>query len=64
MRENCSFTFARTKKGVAAKVCDLHDHAIVHNTIGGLEATVHLDVTGVEIGHALQRGLTQWRRRR
>ena len=52
------FTFARAKEAVAAKVCDLHHHAIVHHTVGGLEATVHLDVAGVEVRHALHRGFT------
>lgn len=52
---DCGFTSARAKEGVAAKVSDLHHHAIVHHTVGGLEATVHLDVTGMEVGHALQR---------
>lgn len=54
-----SLAFSRTQKRVAAKVCDLHHHAIVHNAVGGLEATVHLNVTGVEVGHPLQRGTPQ-----
>lgn len=53
--QDWSFTFARTKKRVAAKVCDLHHHAVVYNTVRGLQTTVHLNVTGMEIGHALQR---------
>ena len=55
MRQGWSFTFVGTKKGVAAKVRDFHNHAVVHNAVGGLEAAVHLKVTGMEVRHALQR---------
>lgn len=56
------YTSAGAKKGVTAKVCDFHHHAIVHHTVGGLEATMYLDVTGMEVGHALHRGFTHQRR--
>ena len=39
---------------MAAEVSDLHNHAVVHHTVGGLEAAVALDAAGVEVGHALQ----------
>lgn len=48
------FTFPGVEEAIAAKVCDLHHHAIVHHTVSGLEAPVHLEVTGVEVGHALK----------
>lgn len=38
---------------MAAKVSDLDHHAVVDHTVGGLEASMDLDVTGVEVGHAL-----------
>lgn len=41
------------QEGVAAEVCDLHHHAVVHHAVGGLQAAVDLDVTGVKVGHAL-----------
>lgn len=50
-----SFTSAGTQEGVAAKVGDLYHHAIVHHTVGGLETPVSLDVTDMEVGHALSR---------
>lgn len=49
------FTSAGVEEGVAAKVGELHHHTVVHHTVGGLEATVDLDGTGMEVGHALQR---------
>lgn len=52
-------TSAGTEERVATKVGDLHHHATVHDAVGGLEATVHLDVAGVEVRHALQAGLAQ-----
>ncbi|TNN55615.1 hypothetical protein EYF80_034131 [Liparis tanakae] len=48
-------TSAGPQDGVTAEVGDLDHHAVVDHTVGGLEATVDLDVTGVEIGHALYR---------
>ena len=48
-----SLTSAWTQDGVAAEVCDLHHHPVINHTVGGLEASVHCDVTGVEIGHPL-----------
>lgn len=57
-------TSAGTEERVATKVGDLHHHAIVHDTVGGLEATVHLDVAGVEVRHALQAGFIQREGRR
>lgn len=47
-------TFAAAEEGVAAEVGDLHHHAVVHHTVGGLEAAVDLDLAGVEVRHALQ----------
>ena len=49
-----SLTESRAQDGVAAEVGDLHHHAVVHHTVGGLEAAVALDAAGVEVGHALQ----------
>lgn len=49
-------TLEGAKKSIAAKVCDLHHHAVVHHTVGGFEATVNLNVTGMEVRHALHRG--------
>lgn len=46
-------TSAWPQNGVATEVSDLHHHAVVENAVGGLEATVHLNVTGVEVRHAL-----------
>lgn len=63
-RQDRHLTSARTEERVATKVGDLHDHAIVHDTVGGLETTVHLDVAGVEVWHALQAGFTQCERER
>lgn len=63
VKKDYAFTFAGTEKGGTAKVCDLHHHAIVYHTVGGLEATVHLDVTGMEVGHALHIGFTHQRGR-
>lgn len=42
-------TFARTEERVATKVGDLHHHAIIHDAVGRLETTVHLEVAGVEV---------------
>lgn len=38
---------------MAAKVSDLDHHAVVNHAVGGLQATMDLDVTGVEVRHAL-----------
>lgn len=46
-------TSAWSQDGVAAKVSDLDHHTVVHHTVGGLEATVNCNVTGVEVRHAL-----------
>lgn len=51
--ETLSLTSAWAQDGVTAKVSDLDHHAVVDHTVGGLEATVDLNVTGVEIRHAL-----------
>lgn len=48
-RQDRHLTSARTEERVATKVSDLHNHAIIHDTVGGLETAVHLDVTGVEV---------------
>lgn len=53
------FTSARVEKRVAAEICDLHHHAVVHHAVGGLEASVHLDGAGMEVGHALHRRIAQ-----
>lgn len=53
------FTVFLAEKGVAAEVCDLHHHAVVHHAVGGLQAAVDLDVTGVEVGHALSTRVQQ-----
>lgn len=63
-RRDHDLTSAGTEERVATKVGDLHHHAVVHHTVGGLEATVHLDVTGVEVRHALQAGFVQHEGRR
>lgn len=48
-----NLTSSWQQDGVATKVCDLDHHAVVNHTVGRLEATVDLNVTGVEIRHAL-----------
>lgn len=45
--------FSRDQDGVTAEVGDLHHHAVVHHTVGGLQAPVNTDAAGVEVRHAL-----------
>lgn len=47
--EKLNLTSAWTEDGVAAKVSDLDHHAVVNHAVGGLEASVHFNITGVEI---------------
>ena len=40
---------------MTTKVGDFDHHTVVHHTVGGFQATVDLDVTGVEVRHALSK---------
>lgn len=44
-----SLTSTWTQDGMTTKVSNLDNHAVVNDTVGGLEATVDLNVTGVEV---------------
>ncbi len=52
-QEVTSLTFPGREDGVAAKVGDLHHHAIVHHAVGGFQPAVNADVTGEQVRHAL-----------
>ena len=49
LSEKLLLTSAWVQDGVTAKVSYLDHHAVVDHTVGRLEATVDLDVTGVEV---------------
>lgn len=46
-------TSARAEDGSETEVCYLDHHAVIHHTICGLQASMDLNIAGVEVRHAL-----------
>lgn len=47
--ETLRLTSAWLQDGVPAEVSDFHHHAVVDHTVGGFEATMDPNITGVKI---------------